>query len=165
MPKSSRASRSSPSDDYRFDGSVGYLLARARMKLARELDEQLADYGVTQAQAGILLMLCSGRFDNAAALARELYMDSAAMTRMIDRLEKRGLLKRVRREDDRRAIRLQVTPEGVALGKRLPKVMSAARKTSFGDFSDGELDSLRALLRKFLGDDRATSMDDEDENE
>lgn len=149
-----KASRTSQTLDYRFDDSVGYLLARARMKLGREMDEQLAEYGVTQAQAGILLMLCSGRFDTAAALARELYMDSAAMTRMIDRLEKRGLLRRVRREDDRRAIHLQVTPEGTALGRRLPGVMTAAYRMSFGDFSDCDLDGLRALLRRFLGDEK-----------
>lgn len=158
--------KSPPASEYRFDDSVGYLLARARMKLAREVDEQLADFGVTQAQAGILLMLASGRFDTAASLARELYMDSAAMTRMLDRLEKRGLLRRVRREDDRRAVRLQVTPDGTALARRLPEVMTAARETSFAGFSNTELDTLRALLRKFLGDDqRAANPDDEDDNE
>lgn len=151
---------------YRFDDSVGYLLARARMKLAREVDEELADYGVTQAQAGILLMLASGRFDAAAPLARELYMDSAAMTRMIDRLQKRGLVKRVRCADDRRTMRLQVTPEGAALCELLPDVMLAARDKSFSNFTDAELASLRALLRKFLNNDAsAGSWNERDDHE
>jgi DNA-binding MarR family transcriptional regulator len=136
--------------NYRFDDSVGYLIARARLKLTKEFDDALTEHDITKAQGGILLILAAGRCETAAELARELYTDSASMTRMIDRLEKRGLVKRVRRADDRRVVNLHLTDQGQELAERLPKIFSTILAASFAHFNAAELDALRGLLRKFL---------------
>ena len=135
---------------YRVEDSVGYLLGRARTKLAKSLDVTLAERGITHAQGSILLMLSTGKYETAADLARELYIDSASMTRMIDRLEKRGFLFRVRREDDRRVVSLRLTNEGQELARQLPKVYVNTLNHNFSGFSAEEMDMLRGLLRKFL---------------
>jgi DNA-binding MarR family transcriptional regulator len=128
------------SEPYRVEDSVGYLLSRARTKLAKSLDVALVERGITHAQGSILLMLSTGKYETAADLARELYIDSASMTRMIDRLEKRGLLFRVRRDDDRRVVSLRLTGAGQEL----------VRNRNFAGFSAEELAALSGLLRKFL---------------
>lgn len=138
---------------YLVEESVGYLLARARTKLAKTLDMALAEFGITNAQGSTLLMLMTGKYSTAAELARELYIDAAAMTRMIDRLEKRELIQRERTRDDRRIVRLALTESGRELGQRLPALYSDVVKRSFSRFSSDELDSLRALLRKSLEND------------
>jgi DNA-binding MarR family transcriptional regulator len=137
-------------ENYAVEHGVGYLLSRARTKLARAIDLELLPYEITHAQGSILLMLASGNYTTAAELARELYIDSASMTRMVDRLEKRGLLRRVPRTDDRRVINLCLTAEGQHLGALLPKLYTGVLNRSFAAFSAMEIDQLRHLLHKLV---------------
>jgi len=139
-------------DQFRTEGNVGYLLSRARLALVRSFDTALADLDITTAQGGILVMLASGRFTTAAELAREMYADSAAMTRMLDRLERRGLLTRTRHGVDRRVMHLSLTDEGRKLARRLPQRYKAVIQRHFAGFSEDELSTLKTLLRKSLGD-------------
>lgn len=137
-------------DSYRMDDSVGYLLARSRAMLAKALDAALADDGVTHSQSGILLLLASGNYTTAADLVRETFTDAASMTRMLDRLQKHGLVERVRHADDRRQIRLQLTTEGSALASRLPAIITGVLNARFASFSPEEIGFLKFLLRKLL---------------
>jgi DNA-binding MarR family transcriptional regulator len=142
---------------YKVEESVGYLLGRSRTKLAKSLDLALVEYDITHAQGSIVLMLSTGKYSTAAELAREMYIDSASMTRMIDRLEKRGLIVRMPRGDDRRVINLRLTPDGEELAQRLPSVYVSVLNRSFSGFTPQEIDVLRGLLRKFLYE---TPLDD-----
>jgi DNA-binding MarR family transcriptional regulator len=147
---------------YRVEDSVGYLLARARAKLAKSVDLELAQHDITQAQGCIVMMLASGKYSTAAELARELYIDSAAMTRMIDRLEKRGLIARMPRGGDRRVIQLQVTESGQALAGQLPARYCGVLNKNFVDFSVEEVAALKTLLRKLLDTETASAADTAD---
>lgn len=138
-------------DQYRAEDSVGYLLSRTRLKLAKSLDVALAKLDITHAQGSILLMLASGKYSTAADLARELYIDSASMTRMVDRLEKRGLILRERSSDDRRVIHLVLTPAGRKLERRLPPIYTEVIHATFAGFSPDDMTTLKQLLRKALG--------------
>ncbi|MFD2272218.1 MarR family winged helix-turn-helix transcriptional regulator [Undibacterium arcticum] len=80
--------KSNPFEDFRIEDSVGYLLARSRTMLAKAIDAALAEHNITHAQGSILIRLATGKSTTAADFARELYIDAASMTRMIDRLEK-----------------------------------------------------------------------------
>jgi DNA-binding MarR family transcriptional regulator len=129
---------------------LGYLLARARTTLVRAADLALNAEDITHAQGTILLLLASGKCTTAAELSRELYLDSASMTRMVDRLEKRGLLARAARSGDRRVADLQLTAEGRRLGALLPALYSGVLERSFAMFSADEIAQLRSLLGKFV---------------
>ena len=136
---------------YRMDDSVGYLLSRSRAMLAKSLDAALLDCGITHAQGGVLLMLASGRYTTAAELVRDTYTDAASMTRMLDRLQKRGLIERVPHADDRRQVRLHLSADGRALAARLPPIFTRVLNAQFAGFSAEEIGFLKSLLRKFLG--------------
>jgi DNA-binding MarR family transcriptional regulator len=129
---------------------LGYLLARARTTLVRAADLALHDHDITHAQGSILLLLASGKCSTAAELSRELYIDSASMTRMADRLQRRGLLQRAARSGDRRIADLRLTDEGRRLSALLPGLYSGVLKRSFAEFSTDEAMQLRSLLTKFI---------------
>ncbi len=133
-----------------MEDSVGYLLSRARAMVAKSLDTALLAHDITHAQAGVLLMLASGRYDTAADLVREIYTDAASMTRMLDRLQKRGLLERLPHADDRRQMRLQLTEQGRSLATRLPPILTDVLNVQFAGFSAEEIGFLKSLLRKML---------------
>jgi DNA-binding MarR family transcriptional regulator len=72
------------------------------------------------------------------------------MTRKIDALEKRGLVRRIRSAEDRRAIKLDLTPEG---RKLYPKALAAAvglANDFLHGFSKAEVKTLESLLKRIL---------------
>jgi len=147
---------------YCVEDSVGYLLARARTKLAKAVDVELAPLDITHAQGSIVMMLASGKYATAAELARELYIDSASMTRMIDRLEKRGLIERVPCCNDRRVINLRLTQAGQALADELPNRYVGVLNRNFSEFSADEVCTLKTLLRKLLDGGTASATESTD---
>jgi MarR family transcriptional regulator, multiple antibiotic resistance protein MarR len=146
-----------PVEEYCAEESVGYLLARGRTMLAKGLDAALAEHNITYAQGRILLMLATGKFTNAADFARELYVDAASITRMIDRLEKRGLVVRRSSAGDRRQINLHLTADGEQLASQLPAIYSSVLNRSFAGFSPEEIGFLKFLLRKLLANEQPNS--------
>ncbi|MBV8665218.1 MAG: MarR family transcriptional regulator [Burkholderiaceae bacterium] len=129
---------------------LNHLLTRARAMLAKALDKALEVYDITHGQGSVLWMLSTGQYATAADLARELDIDAASMTRMIDRLEKRKLMERMQRSDDRRMIKLRLTPAGLALAEKLPAVYAEVMDASLAGFGADELTHLRRLLSKLL---------------
>ncbi len=135
---------------YVVEESIGYLIGRVKGQLAKSIDDVLSAQGITHAQGGIMLMLLSGRFDTCSQLAREMYIDAAAMTRMVDRLERRSLIRRLPSGEDRRVLQLQLTEAGREVADQLPAVYIAAREKNFEGLSAEEIGFLKSLLRRIL---------------
>jgi DNA-binding MarR family transcriptional regulator len=135
---------------YSVEDSVGYLLTRSRARLAKALDAALTEHDITHSQGGVLLLLASGNYMTAADLVREIYTDAASMTRMLDRLQRRGLVAKSPDAGDRRQQQLRLTVEGAALAAQLPPIMTAVLNKQFDGFSSEEVGFLKSLLRKFL---------------
>lgn len=129
---------------------IGHLLARSRNMLAKSLDVALSEHEITHTQGMILSLLATGKYATATDLARELFIDAASMTRMIDRLEKRKLTVRLPRGDDRRIVNLRLTPAGRILAERLPDIYGSVMNRNFAGFSQEEVVQMRGLLNKLL---------------
>jgi DNA-binding MarR family transcriptional regulator len=85
-----------------------------------------------------------------AELARELQMDAGAMTRLLDRLEKKGLCKRVRSTEDRRVVMVELTPDGEAAAELVPGVLSEVLNSHLAGFSKTEWQALMTYLRRMI---------------
>ena len=137
--------------EYQFGESVGYLLSRVKSTMSNMVTQRtMAELGITSTQASILFMVASGKCLLAADLAREYGIDASAVTRLIDRLEKRGLLSRVRSSEDRRAVRLALTPEGLALAARMPAIFNSVIDKLLAGFTAEEVGFLKSMLRRVL---------------
>lgn len=137
--------------DHQFAESIGYLIVRASSSLWSMVSQRtMAELGITAAQGSILFMVAGGKCQLAAELARECGTDASAVTRLIDRLEKRGLLKRVRSNEDRRAVPLVLTQEGQAIAARMPAIFIGVRDRHLTGFSPEEDGSLKSMLRRLL---------------
>jgi len=91
-----------------------------------------------------------GHNPTVADLARELEMDAGAMTRLLDRLEKKGLCKRVRSSEDRRVVNIELTPEGAAAIAEVPAVLADVLNAHLAGFSKTEWQALRSYLQRML---------------
>ena len=137
--------------DYQLNESVGYLITRVKSMISNMVTQRtMAELGITSQQASVLFMVASGKCLLAAELAREYGIDASAVTRLIDRLEKRGLLTRVRSDEDRRVVRLALTDEGHAIAARMPAVFTSVTDRLLSGFSPEETGFLKSLLRRVL---------------
>jgi len=130
--------------------TLGLLLGRAAMVKDRILDSHLQAFGVTAAQFKVLIIVAQFGVDTPAELCRYLALDSGSMTRMLDRLEQKGLLVRKRCPEDRRQVRLALSEEGNKLADQLPQIGAAAMNELLEVLAPDELASLESLLTKVL---------------
>jgi DNA-binding MarR family transcriptional regulator len=137
-------------DSYQPDESAAYLMRRILTLIAGEVDEALEPRGLTSAQWVPLLKLHMGDASTVAELARECQLDAGAMTRLLDRLETKGLVARVRSLQDRRVVNLELTPEGREAAKEIPDVLCKVQNDFLQGFSVQEWQQLKQLLRRVL---------------
>jgi len=137
-------------DDYRISDSVGYLLKQVRNGLDRAVDAEMDEHDLTGVQWGPLLMLHLDMGTTAAELARIACVDTGAMTRMLDRLEAKGLLQRSPCPNDRRVVQLELTPAGARLCRQIPFGLARVNNAMLRGFSRAEFEMLKDFLRRLL---------------
>ena len=96
----------SPVDD------LGWLLITASTRLLERIDQALAPLNLTAAQAGVLVGLARHGADTPAKLCELLDYDRGAMTRLLNRVECKGLIAREANPGDRRSVSLVLTDAG-----------------------------------------------------
>jgi DNA-binding MarR family transcriptional regulator len=97
---------------YKAQSSVGYLVKRAYSLCADALEPVFAEQGFTFLQYQILAWLRDGIALNPSDICAQFRHNSGALTRVIDQLEERGFIERLRRDRDRRKVELQLTDAG-----------------------------------------------------
>ncbi|RDJ98632.1 MarR family winged helix-turn-helix transcriptional regulator [Paraburkholderia lacunae] len=132
--------------------SVGFSLTKARNLIAAEMDAALKDLDITSQQMGILLSMQRGTASTPFELSKLLGIDTGLMTRMLDKLETRGLLERSRSGDDRRVVNLTLTEKGEEIAAQIPKIAPQVLNARLKNFTKAEFEELRRLLYKFIGD-------------
>lgn len=129
---------------------VGRLTKLVFSSLVRHIDLRMQPLELTAMQWEPLLLLSLGRADTVAALARESGMDCGAMTRMLDRLEAKGLVRRQRNEADRRVVNLALTDKGQEAAAAIPPVIREELARHLKDFSATETALLINMLQRML---------------
>jgi DNA-binding MarR family transcriptional regulator len=81
-------------------------------------------------------------------LASRLVSRAPDITRLLDRLDQRGLVSRQRRDDNRRVVEVTITPSGMALLEQLAQPLARCHERQLGHLKPGELRSLVELLRR-----------------
>ncbi len=132
------------------EDSVGYLVRRVLTAVTQEIERQLEPIDLTNAQWLPLYKLFKGKVSTVAELARECHMDAGAMTRLLDRLETKGLCRRVRSVDDRRVVNIELTKEGREAAAGIPVVLSQVQNAHLASFSVEEFQALKGFLHRIL---------------
>lgn len=134
---------------YEINESIGYLVSRVQSQMNHLVTQRtLTELGITGTQASMLFMLAIGRCSTAGELAREYVIDASAVTRLLDRVEKRGLLSRTRSHKDRRVVRLELTESGRELAERMPEIFACALERAVRGFTPEEIGFLKNMLRR-----------------
>lgn len=137
-------------DETQLTSSLGYYLTKARNVLVERTDRAVKPLGLTAQQIGVILMLSSRRASTPFELSRVMSYDSGSMTRLLDRLEKKGFVVRTRSNADRRMVQLELTPQGQQAARQLPGLGAAVLNEQLRGFSAEEHATLIDLLGRFI---------------
>jgi DNA-binding MarR family transcriptional regulator len=142
---------------YQPKKSVGALLSRVRVEMLAALDSEmatdkrLAPLELSAAQFIIIANLAVADAPMSASdLCKGIQYDAGAMTRMLDRLESKGLIRRNRSAEDRRLMHLELTEEGRAAYPRMREISMAVANRFLRGFTKAEARQLESMLARML---------------
>jgi DNA-binding MarR family transcriptional regulator len=135
---------------YRPEDSVGYLMRNIISHVAQNVEHKLAHTDLTNAQWIPLYKLYTKQASTVAELARACELDNGATTRLLDRMEAKGLCQRVRSEQDRRVVNIQLTEAGTTAAADIPVALCEVQNTHLQGFSADEFETLKSYLRRIL---------------
>jgi MarR family transcriptional regulator, multiple antibiotic resistance protein MarR len=144
------------SQNYEPRRSVGYLINRVRSAIFAALDGEfgtdrdLAPLELSSAQFVVIGSLALGEADSASQLCKGMSYDAGAMTRMIDRLESKGLIRRRRDSDDRRLVNLELTEQGRDAFPKMKLCVMRVLNRFLRGFSQAEARQLEGFLNRML---------------
>ncbi|HEY8683896.1 MAG TPA: MarR family transcriptional regulator [Rhodanobacter sp.] len=133
--------------------SLGMLITMVRSEIVRAIEAELASQGLDLSFTQYLILKKSQQLGavSATELARAVELDGGAMTRQLDQLERKGYLRRSPHEQDRRALRIELTEAGSTIWQNTAsvcsqRVMNAAQRS----LSPAEQAQLHDYLERIL---------------
>ncbi|MDA7417234.1 MarR family transcriptional regulator [Xenophilus arseniciresistens] len=133
--------------------SVGYMMRRIVTAIGQSVEAELVEPGGPTYPQWIPLHKLHTHLNASATvaeLARVCELDTGAMTRLLDRLEAKGLVRRVRSVADRRVVNIELTEEGAAHAERVPHVLCRVQNDYLSGFSEAEWRQLKSYLKRML---------------
>ena len=132
------------------DNSIGYLLTMAQRRIHGALGARLGEHGVSVAQWSVLVILWEVDGLTHKELSDRLAVETATISRTVDRMVRDGLVRRVRSETDRRQVHVHLTDKGAALWRDLVPEAETMLTFALAGFSASEEETLRTLLKRVI---------------
>lgn len=132
----------------KIEDCIFFQLSRVSRAGARYWHKRVSEFGVTSAQALLLLCLAEEDAVTSRFLGSKIEFDSATLTGLIDRLGNAGFLERRNNPDDRRAIRVCLTEKGKETAKKILEIVGKENQAFLSGLTPEEAMILKALLKK-----------------
>ena len=139
-----------PVENERMDESLGFIVNRLATAMKHAFEKRLEQYGLTAPQYGFLLRLFEEDGQPLGNIGRSVYCDKPTITGIADRLEKKGFIRKVRDENDRRIVKAMLTEKGEHLKDVLRKTALEVNAEATRGFSEDEVRELKMKLKRSL---------------
>jgi MarR family transcriptional regulator for hemolysin len=127
---------------------IGLQLATTSKTVSRAFNDVLAEAGGSLPVWLVLSSLKSEDWPTQLELARAVGIEGPTLTRHLDGLEEAGLVVRQRDVQDRRAVRVELTPAGETMFEQLLKAVIAFSRRLTAGIPEEELDRTRRTLAR-----------------
>jgi len=133
-----------------LENRIFVALLQAADSLGQEAEQLLKAAGLTAAQYNVLRILRGAEPEGlpCRGIGDRMISHDPDMTRLLDRMEKRGLITRERQTDDRRVVKTRITPRALSLLKTLDQPVHDLHKRQFRHMSVARLKILFDLLEE-----------------
>ena len=128
-------------------------ISRVALHVARAQEESFGRFGLNRGEVGVLAAL---RFAgpkqqlSPTSLFKGLMLSSAGITSRLDRLERRGYVKRTRHPNDRRGVIVELTEAGRQVLEQAVAANTASERDLVAGLNAAERRSLAGMLKKLL---------------
>ena len=136
--------------DYQLRQTIGFTLFRTSMRLKGEFSRKLNPFDITTEQFAVLGLLWERDDLLQHELAELLFKDRPNITRILEKLERKGLVERTPDDLDRRATRVNLTPSGAELEAPLTSLALDFRARAYRGLTDADMRDLGRLLDRIL---------------
>ena len=136
--------------DYLVNGGLGQLTSGVRNALFARLETELAPLELTSAQFIVVIGAMRGRARTVNEFCQFAGVDAGSMSRLLDRLEAKGIVRRSRAGLDRRQVQVELTDKGHALSPLIMPAIERVNRQFLAGFSDADAAQLTTLLQRLL---------------
>lgn len=133
-----------------FGGGLGYLLTLARNQNLAAIERELEPLNITASQFMVVVGIAHERARTLTEFSEFLGYDSGAMKRLLDRVEDKGMIRRVRSTEDRRSQILELTETGKALYPQIMEIVRRVHARTLEGFTDEEAALFHGFLQKVI---------------
>ena len=144
----SRKARSTRPEPHPWSDSVAFLLRNSYRVFARALQERIQAEGIPISSWPFLRHLWQHDGITQRELTKAVGLMQPNTNAALKQLARRGWVKQTRDADDKRKIRIHLTPKGRELFYRAFPLAVQAREQALADFSEDEIEILRTLLKR-----------------
>lgn len=131
-------------------GELGFLVSAVRSSIWSAIEAELNPLDITTAQFVVLNSIALGKGRTIGEFCRLLDYDSGAMTRLLDRIERKGLIRRVPNPEDRRSYLIEFTPESKAVFPKAKRRVESVFRRLLAGFSNAQAEALKRSLEQVL---------------
>lgn len=133
-----------------LDGYLPYLLNRAGARIATAFSEEVRPLGATLQTWRVLAALHERDGRRMGDLSETTSIEVSTLTRLVDGMEKKGLVARRRDAADARAVTLHATPTGRRMTRIILPIAERYEKVALEGFSEAEAAVLKTALRRLF---------------
>ena len=134
-----------------YEDCIVFLLAKAYQKAHSAFKLKLAPFGITPVQHLILAVLAEEEYLLPAEISDRVAMDGATLSGVLDRMAEAGLIKKEGNPEDRRSIRVSLSPKARRMREGLAEQRKSINDELTAKFSLEERLLLKRMLRDLKG--------------
>jgi len=135
---------------FEFEKSTGSLIKTASRLLIRVADQHLSEVGVTYAQSSFLILLWENEGQTQAELSQRSGIEQPTVVRTLDRMERDGLVERVKDPNDRRCFNIHLTSKAKKIAEELEKLSNEINGLATVGMSDSEVSDFNRVVLKVI---------------
>lgn len=126
---------------------IALLIREINSKLNHNIKEEFKESGLTVPQITLVKILSRHKRLKVSEISKKMSLVNSTVSGIIDRLEKQGLVKRIRSEKDRRIVYIELTNKGNELIKDFRYTINNYFEGVFSNSSKEEIDTILAGLQ------------------
>ena len=139
-----------PNRTFTFEENLSFLILKLNSEIQQLLSHRLSEFDVTPSQYLIIYLIHSQLAMTPADLSRLIGIDAGAITRLLDRLEAKGLIVRKWGVPDRRSVTIELTDQAKELAPVLRKIAEINEEKFTEGLSPQEKEQLKVKIKRIL---------------
>ena len=134
-----------------LEDCVNYLLTTAQHSVFLKMTEKLSAFEITPVQYAVLYCLWENDKRSPKEIAERLKLENSTISGILERMEKKELIKRSISKEDRRFIQVILTKKGASLKEDVLATVEQVNNEVLSIFTAEECDQLKKILRTLAG--------------